>query len=456
MPSLKSSSKPEWRIILPLALPVLISQVAQMAMGLVDTLMAARVSPVDMAAVAVGSSIWFPVILFGAGILMVFAPIIAQLNGGNKQRRIFHYMNQGFWLTFALSLLVMIVVWNTDKILPYVSKDTALADKATFYLHAILWGAPGFLGFVALRSLNEGLSLTRPAMYVGLGGLLLNIPLNYICIYGKLGVPALGGAGCGVATAIVYWAMFLLMLVITLNNKKHRRYNTLSLPHKMSWATTWNILKIGVPAALALLCEVGLFCVSALLIAGISTLAVAAHQIAINVSSLLFMVPLSLGTAVSIRVAHNLGENNLARVKESIKSGFILGISIAVLSGTLTFLLRYFIADCYTKEADIIAMAGFLLLFCAIYQISDAIQLMSASVLRGYKDTFAVMVITLVSYWCIAMPLGYTLGRTDLLGKNWGAAGFWVGFIIGLSVCALLLSLRIRFLRKKLGHHLVS
>lgn len=447
-----NTSKSELRIIIPLAIPVLISQVAQMSMGLVDTLMAARVGATDMAAVAVGSSIWMPVVLFGSGMLMVLAPIVANLRGAGKENRIFHYMNQSFWLTLLISAFVMIVLWQVDYLLNVISDDAVLVEKAAFYIRAVLWGAPAFLGFVALRSLNEGMSLTRTAMYVAVVGLLVNIPANYIFVYGKWGAPALGGAGCGVATALVYWVMFLGMLILTLLNKRHRRYRTLSIPHRFSLGTTWTVLRIGIPVAFTLLCEVGLFCVSALLIAGLGTMTLAAHQIAINVSSLIFMLPLSLGTAISIRVAHNLGNGNLYRVKQAIKAGFILGLCLALLSGVGTYLFRTQITECYTTDMTILGLAAPLLALCAIYQVSDMIQILGASILRGYKDTFSVMLITIVSYWVIAMPLAYGLGRTEFFGRSYGASGFWIGFIVGLTICAILLSFRIIWLRKKLGH----
>lgn len=441
--------KQEYKKLLPLAIPVLIAQLSQMAMGLVDTVMAARVSKTDMAGVAVGGSIWTPIILFGTGILMVLGPIVAHLHGGGKNNRIFHYMNQGFWIALCLSILVMVALANTTPILHMVCKDPELVPIAEGYIYTILWGAPAFLGFVFLRSLNEGISLTKPAMFIGISGLLLNIPTNYIFVYGKFGVPALGGVGCGVATAIVYWFMFLLMLCFVLFNKRHKFYRTLTFPYLPSAAPLFSVLKIGVPIALALVCEVGLFAVSALMIAPLGTNEVAAHQIAINISSLIFMIPLALGTAVSIRVAHNLGAGDLRAVQGVSRTGYIITWICALVAMIMIFLSRHFIAGCYTKDdPELTAAAASLLVYCALYQLSDSSQLMSNSILRGHKDTFFLMLITFTSYWMIAMPVGYILARTDYIVPHMGAAGFWIGFITGLTIAAILLSLRIRRIRR--------
>lgn len=442
--------KKELKKLLILATPVLIAQLSQMGMSFVDTIMAAKVSTVDMASVAVGASVWIPIILFGAGFLMVLAPIIAHLTGESKEKRIYHFMNQGFWIVIALSILLMAVFLNIKPILGFITDDPELIEKSYLYIYYIQFGVPAFLGFVALRSLNEGLASTRPAMIVGVLGLMINIPINYGFVYGEGGLPALGGPGCGLATAIVFWFMFLAMLFIILKGKKHKLYQVLKKPHRASLYRITDILRLGTPIALSLLCETGLFCVSSLLIAGISTQAVAAHQIAINISSMIFMIPLSLGTALSIRVAYFLGKKDNEGVLTAIKTGFNFGITLAVIFSILTWIFRYEIARIYTTEPALIEATVGLLIFCAIYQIPDTIQLLGNSTLRGYRETFWIMIYTLISYWFIAMPVGYILGRTNLLGFTLGATGFWIGFIVGLTTAATLLVKRVFYLNKKL------
>jgi len=203
----------EARQLLALAIPVIVAQVAQTAMGFVDTVMAGGYSATDMAAVAIGTSIWLPAILFGHGLLLALTPVIAQLNGSGRRDRVAHQVRQGFWLAGFVSVLIMIVLWNAGYIIRAMHNiDPALADKAVGYLRALLWGAPGYLFFQVARNQCEGLAKTKPGMVMGFIGLLVNIPVNYIFIYGHFGMPELGGVGCGVATAAVYWVMFFSML----------------------------------------------------------------------------------------------------------------------------------------------------------------------------------------------------------------------------------------------------
>ncbi len=196
----------EARQLLALAIPVILAQVAQTAMGFVDTIMAGAVSATDMAAVAVGTSIWLPAILFGHGLLLALTPTVAQLNGSGRRERIAEQVRQGYWLAFFVALLIMVVLWNAGYLIHAMHDiDPLLAAKAEGYLHALLFGAPGYLFFQVARNQCEGLSKTKPGMVLGFLGLLTNIPLNYVFIYGHFGMPALGGVGCGVATASVYW-----------------------------------------------------------------------------------------------------------------------------------------------------------------------------------------------------------------------------------------------------------
>ncbi len=203
----------EARQLLALAIPVILAQIAQTAMGFVDTVMAGGYSATDMAAVAIGTSIWLPAILFGHGLLLALTPVIAQLNGSGRRDRIAQQVRQGFWLAGFVSVLIMIVLWNAGHIIHAMHNiDPELADKAVRYLRALLCGAPGYLFFQVARNQCEGLAKTKPGMVFGFIGLLVNIPVNYIFIYGHFGMPELGGVGCGVATAAVYWVMFICML----------------------------------------------------------------------------------------------------------------------------------------------------------------------------------------------------------------------------------------------------
>ncbi|CNE90435.1 MATE family efflux transporter [Yersinia nurmii] len=440
----------EVRCLLALAIPVVIASVSQTAMGVVDTIMAGSVSATDMAAVAVGTSIWLPVILFGHGLLLALTPTVAQLNGSGRRGQIAHQIRQGFWLASILSVLIMALLYHSDHVITRMHNiDPVMAEKAVGFLHAILWGAPGYLFFQVLRNQCEGLSKTKPGMVIGFLGLLVNIPINYIFIYGKFGAPALGGVGCGVATASVYWVMFLMMRWYV---TKARSQQDIKLEKGFA-PPDWHVMKrlsgLGLPIALALFFEVTLFAVVALLVSPLGIVPVAGHQIALNFSSLMFMLPMSLSVAATIRVGHRLGEGSVAAAQVSAYTAIAVGLCLAMVTAILTVIFREQIALLYNKTPEVVIMASHLMLLAAIYQLSDAVQVIGSGVLRGYKDTRSIFFITFTSYWVLGLPSGYILALTDYVVPAMGPSGFWTGFIIGLTAAAILMALRIRWLQRQ-------
>ncbi|CFW61597.1 multidrug efflux protein [Yersinia enterocolitica] len=440
----------EARSLLALAIPVVIAQLSQTAMGVVDTIMAGSVSATDMAAGAGGTSIWLPAILFGHGLLLALTPTVAQLNGSGRRNQIAHQVRQGFWLAFCVSVLIMVVIYNSDHIIMRMHNiDPVLADKAVGFLHAIMWGAPGYLFFQVLRNQCEGLSKTKPGMVIGFIGLLVNIPINYIFIYGKLGAPALGGVGCGVATGTVYWVMFLMMRWYV---TRARSQQDIKLEKGFA-APDWQVMKrlggLGLPVALALFFEVTLFAVVALLVSPLGIVAVAGHQIALNFSSLMFMLPMSLSVAATIRVGFRLGQGSVDDARVAAYTSIAVGLMLACVTAIFTVVFREHIALLYNKTPEVVVMASHLMLLAALYQLSDAIQVIGSGVLRGYKDTRSIFFITFTAYWLLGLPSGYLLGLTDYVVPAMGPSGFWIGFVIGLTSAAILMVLRIRWLQKQ-------
>ncbi|KAB7688116.1 MATE family efflux transporter [Plesiomonas shigelloides] len=446
----------EAKSLLKLAIPVLIAQVAQTSMGFIDTVMAGKVSAADMAAVAVASSIWLPAILFGHGLLMALTPVIAQLNGSGRRDRIGHKVRQGFWLSWIISIPIMLVLYGSRIIVEQMDIDPHLTDLTVRYLQVIMWGVPGYLMFAVLRSFNEGLSKTKPGMVIGFVGLLINIPVNYIFINGKFGAPALGGVGCGVATTIVYWSMFLMMLYYVTRARSYRDLKAFDSWEKPESKTLVKLARLGFPIAMAMFFEVTLFAVVALLISPLGTTMVAGHQIAMNFSAMVFMLPLSMGIAVTIRVGHRLGEKSPDDARVAAITGLVVGFTLAMSTAILTILFRESIANIYNSDPQVIHVAMQLMVFAGIYQCSDSIQVVGSGVLRGYKDTRAIFVITFISYWLIGLPIGYVLGRTNYLVPAMGAHGFWIGFISGLTTAALLFLTRIRWLQRQDKHKILE
>ncbi|WP_028025479.1 MATE family efflux transporter [Enterovibrio calviensis] len=439
----------EAKSIIKLGIPVFIAQLAQTSMGFVDTVMAGGVSATDMAAVAVASSIWLPSILFGIGILLAMVPIIAQLHGSGRQSKIPFQVQQGIYMALIMSVPIILVLINAGHIVNYMDVEPALAEKTIGYLHAVSWAVPAFLLFQALRNLAEGMSLTVPAMVIGFIGLAANVPLNWIFVYGKFGAPELGGVGCGVATAIVYWLMLAAMLLYIKINKRLNRVEAFTGFSKPDVSALWRIFKLGVPVAAAIFFEVTLFAVIALLIAPLGSTVVAAHQVAINFSSMVFMLPMSLATAVSIRVSHQLGERSIEGAARAAKLGILIGLCSAIITAALTVVFRESIIGLYTDNVEVVAMAANLMLLAAIYQCTDSIQVVAAGALRGYKDMRAIFERTFIAYWILGVPMGYVLGMTDWIVEPMGAYGFWIGIIIGLTSAAIMLGMRLQWIRKQ-------
>lgn len=438
--------------LIKLASPVLVASIAQTGMGFVDTVMAGGVSAIDMAAVSIAASIWLPSILFGVGLLMALVPVVAQLNGSGRQKKIPFEIQQGAALALFVSIPIIGVLFQTQWILKLMDVEPLMAEKTNGYMYAVMFAVPSYLLFQTLRSFTDGMSLTKPAMVIGFIGLLVNIPLNWIFVYGKFGIPEMGGVGCGVATAIVYWIMFFMLLLYVMTSKRIAHINIFGEFHKPQWKAQIRLFQLGFPVAAAIFFEVTLFAVVALLVAPLGSLVVAAHQVALNFSSLIFMLPMSIGAAVSIRVGHKLGEKDIEGATIASRVGLLVGLSTAVITATLTVIFREQVALLYTENSAVVAMAMQLLLFAAIYQCTDAIQVVAAGALRGYKDMTAIFNRTFIAYWLIGLPTGYVLAMTDMVVEPMGASGFWIGFIVGLSSAALMLGIRLHWMHKQEDH----
>ncbi len=431
--------------LIKISLPILLAQIAQNSMGLADTIMAGRVSSTDMAAISVGASIWMPLVLFGQGLLLALPPTISYLNGSGQRHRIAHQVRQGIWLVLGVSIPLGLLIYFCEIPLQYMQMESKMSDLARDYLHAMLWGLPAYLMLINFRCLNDGIAKTKPAMVITFLGLLLNIPLNYIFIYGKFGMPAFGAVGCGIATAIVNWAMCLMMMFYSYTNAQERSLKVFSQLIEMpNPKTLKKLLRLGLPIAIALCCEVALFAITSLILSPLGSTVVASHQITLNTSSFIFMFPMSIGMATTILVGQALGTGSPQNAKKMSYAALLLGLTVTIITALITIFFRYEIASIFVTDEIVIAMAANLLLFAALYQFSDTVQMVVGGILRGYKDTKVILYITLFSYWVIGVPLGYTLGRTDWLAPHIDAKGFWIAFVVSLTFAALLLSLRMK------------
>lgn len=441
----------ELRQLISLSLPLILAQLSHMAMGFVDTVMAGRVSPADLAAVAIGSSVWFPVMLFVAGILMAITPIVAQNFGAANHRAIPTALRQGLWIALVLGLGGFLLLRNMAWLLDLLNLESQVQDLATGYLQAVAWGFPALAIYQALRSFSEGISLTRPIMLIGFLGLACNIPANYILIYGKLGFPAMGGVGCGWATALVMWVMMLALGGLILHGRGYRFLPPLLIWERPSFPQLSRMIRLGFPIGISFFIETSLFAVIALLVASLGAEVVAGHQIALNFTSLIFMVPLSFSMAITIRVGQAIGRSDPGAARFSALSGILTTLVTAVIFSSAILIMAPAIAGLYTPDPAVRQIAVSLLFFAALFQISDAIQVSAAGSLRGYKDTRVPMIITFIAFWFIGLPIGYLLGLSRRVGLLMGARGFWIGLVAGLTAAALLQGWRLWHVQKRGG-----
>ena len=439
----------EWRALLKLAVPIIIGQLANTAMGFVDTVMAGRVSPNDLAAVALGNSIWVPIFLLMSGILIATTAKVSYAFGRGAELEMGYLVRQALWLGFALGCGLGVLLWNAQPVMEMMGVDPILITPAMGYLQAVACGFPAVALYLVFRCYSDALGLTRPSMVVGILGLLLNIPLNYIFINGHFGVPAMGGVGCGWATGLVMVFMMLAMFVWIRWAPYYKSSQIFSRWQWPVWSAQKSLLALGIPIGISIFAEASLFSVIALLIGGLGANVVAGHQIALNFSGLVFMIPYSLAMATTVRVGQALGANRPRDARFSAGVAMATGLICACISASFMFIFRDYIARIYTLDAAVLAVATSLIIYSAIFQFSDAIQVTAAGALRGYQDTRITMLITLFSYWGVGLPIGYMLGLTEQLGLAQGPAGLWQGLIVGLSCAALLLGLRLHKIARK-------
>lgn len=427
-----------------LAIPLILGQVASVAMSFVDTLMAGRLGAAALAAVAVGGALWAGVILFILGTLMSVPSFVSNLDGAGRRRDVGALVHQAIWVALGLAVVGIVALSSMGPVLVWLDVEAELRPVIMKYCIALCFGMPAFCGYLVLRYLSEGLSLTRPTMYFGLLALIVNVPANYVLMYGKLGFPAYGAVGCGIASAIVLWVQFLALLWYIRVNPAYRRtrlFRKISPPH---WPKIKELLKVGLPVGVAIGVEGSLFVTVALLMGSLGTTTVAGHQVAINFSALAFMIPLGMGLAATVRVGNAAGRGDLAQVRFRGWVAMGLVLITQAISATVMFTIPELIARVYTDEVAVISVAVSLLYLAAIFQLPDGIQACASGVLRGIKDTRGPMVITIIAYWFVGLPLGWWLG----FSAGYGAEGMWVGLIAGLSVAAVLLVWR--FYRKTL------
>lgn len=423
-----------------LAAPLVAGHLATGLIGFVDNVIAGRHGTNTLAGVAVGTAMFWLPMMVPMGTLMALPPSVSQLDGAGRRAEIGPLFRQALWLSVALGALLFVLLTLSVHALAPMGIAPEVRPAAAAFLQGIRWGIPALTLYFCMRYLCDGLHWTLPTMAFGFGGLLVLLPLGYAMTFGAFGFREMGAGGLGLASATMMWlqvAGFLVYLA------RARRFEALRLFARFdppSWRAIGGLLRTGLPIGVTVAMEGGLFIATALLIGRLGELPVAAHQIAINVATLCFMVPFGLAEATTVRVGHAVGAGlGSPGVRRAALAGLALVLAAQATSAAVLLGWHDAIAAIYTRDLAVASLAGTLLLFAAAFQFPDGVQVLSAGALRGLKDTRVPMFIAAFAYWGVGMPLGAGLG----LGLGWGPRGMWLGLIAGLLVAAVLMAWRL-------------
>ena len=421
--------------MLTLAGPVIVSELGWMAMGLVDTAMVGRVSPEAIGAVSVGSHTYFVAAMFGMGILLGLDPLVSQAWGAGRKGEAHRGLVQGVYLSVAVGVALMILLWEGNRHLALLGIDAAVLPDAMAYMEVVTWGLVPLLLFAAVRRYLQGMGIVRPVMGVVLVANVVNAFANWVLIFGHLGSPAMGAVGSAWATTI---SRFFMVAVLAGFTYVHARRSGSGLVH-VSWRPDLRILRyivtLGIPAALQLTLEGGVFTAATLLAARLDPVALAAHQIALGAAAFAFMVPLAVSSAGAVRVGQSLGASDPDGAGVAGWSALLAGGAFMSLSAIAFLVVPRSIMAVFTNESAVIAVGVGLLRIAAAFQLFDGVQIVATGVLRGSGDTRTSMLTSVVAYWVIGLPLAWVLCFT----LDFGVDGLWMGLTSGLVFAAFAL-----------------
>jgi MATE family multidrug resistance protein len=422
-----------------LAWPIAVGQLATTGTAFIDTVMAGHVSAGDLAAVSVGSSIWMTLSLTMLGYLLATSPMVAHKVGAKDSASISSLTQQALVQALMLTVLAFVIAHLIAPIFPLLGLEPDVAEKAADFLKAICWGLPAFAFYRVLYSYSAAMKQTKPMMFIAIFCFLLNIPANWVLIHGHFGFPALGGVGCGWATAFCIWINFFSLSAWILFTKPYQNTHPFRHWQGWDWAVQKQLFKLGLNIGIMYLIEFSTISIIALLVAKLGAASVAAHQIALNFGSVSFMIPMAIAAALTVRVGHAVGAKNFDEARAIGQNGIRLGLCIAIVTGCLMIFGSDWIASWYTQDTEVLKIAGHLIILVGFFQFSDITQGICAGVLRGYKVTRVPMIIHMTAFWVVGIPLGYllTFGVGNFQGL--GVRGYWIALIIALSITALAL-----------------
>jgi MATE family multidrug resistance protein len=427
----------EFRALTALALPVVLVQVGLMSMGVIDSIMVGHLSARALAAVALGNIYFFNVIVFAMGTLFALDPIVAQAVGANDEPAIERGIQRGLVLSVALTVLCALLMAPAGRVITLARQPAEIVPEAAAYVRISIAGALPFLAFIVLRQSLQAMGRVAPIVVTIFAANFLNAGLNWVFVYGHLGAPSMGVEGSAIATVLSRWAMFFGLLLLAW--PALRPYLTALRADTLRARPLMRMLVVALPIGFQQVLEVGAFGTIGLLMGLFGTAQVAAHQIAINLAALTFMVPVGISTAGAVRVGHAIGAQDGDRARRAARVAFLCGVGFMSLTALLFLSVPEWLARLFTSDVAVIGIASLLIPVAGVFQVFDGIQAVAAGVLRGIGDTQAPLVAMLAGYWLIGLPVSLYLGfRTSA-----GPTGLWWGFVAGLSSVALFLSLRV-------------
>lgn len=421
----------------------MVSQLAQVATGFVDTTMAGHASVLDLAAVSVGSSVWIALMVTLIGVLYAASPLISQRIGAEDYAAVPELVRQSLWQGLWLSAVMMLLVLLILPVFGSLGLAPEAASKAQQFLFVVSFGLPALSLVRGFTAYSNSLNRSKPPMVISLVSLLLNVWINWLLIYGNWGFPALGAVGCAYATALCMWFSAICMWIWVKVAPYYQQTQPLNAWSWPQWSMQRQIFALGWPIGLVFLVEVSAFSSVALLIARLGDISVAAHQITFNFTALVFMAPSALGSALTVRVGQALGADDHHLARFIGVTGIRMGLAYALVSGACIILLAMPIARLYSPDLAVQTLAATLLMYAGIFQFADASQVVIAGILRGHKITREPMLIYVAAFWFLGLPLGYALSEY----AHYGVQGYWLGLVIALFFAASLLYVLFRRIR---------
>ena len=433
--------KSELNVLLRLSAPMIATQFFIMGMGFVDTAMSGQYSSLDLAGVAMGGVILWPLFMLFAGVLTALTPMVSQHVGGGRRLAVGALIQQGIWVAMIFGVILFLLVRISEPLLILFDVAPEAVSIAMAYLKAASWGCPAVMLYVTLRYACEGLGQTLLPMLIAGTTLPINAGLNYVLIYGLFGAPELGGEGCGWATAITMWFELGVMLLV-IRRPWLRNTGLFERVLKPKLATIKSILQVGLPIGMTMFLEMTVFSLVSLLVGSIGIAAIGANTIGGNLNWFVFVIPMALGSAASIRVGYHVGAKGYALAAKVARLSVLISATYAFLASLVLVLGREVLPRIYTSDPAVLALTAEVLLIVAAYQFFDCTQATMIGALRGYKDTQYPMIISIIGYWLIALPVGTILGW-GLMGWNLGVLGFWIGLGCGVGFVALFAIVRL-------------